>query len=69
MTTDKPTAKTTAKEATPAQDKEGVFAATNPAGAAFAVKAGYAVPFISDEAKFAASEAARKAASAPAPKP
>ncbi len=59
---------TTTKQATPAQDKEGVCAATNPAAAAFALKAGYAVPFISDEAKFAAAEAARKAA-AIAPKP
>lgn len=58
---------TTVKEATPAQDKEGVFAATTPAAAAFAVKAGYAMPFISDEAKYAAAEAARKAAAAPKP--
>lgn len=60
---------TTVKEATPASDKEGVFAATNPAAAAFAVSKGYASPFISDEAKFAASEAARKAAGATAAKP
>lgn len=59
---------TTTKQATPAQDKEGVCAATNPAAAVFAVKAGYAVPFISDEAKFAVAEAARKAA-ATTPKP
>lgn len=56
---------TTVKEATPATDKEGVFAATNPAAAAFAVSKGYASPFISDEAKFAASEAARKATATP----
>ena len=60
---------TTVKSTVAAQDKEGVFAATNPAAAAFALKAGHAVPFISDEAKFAAAEAARKAATAPTPKP
>lgn len=60
---------TAVKQTTPAQDKEGVFAATHPVAAAFVVKAGYAVPFISDEAKFAASETARKAASTPKPKP
>ncbi len=60
---------TTVKQATPAQDKEGVFAATNPAAATFAAKAGHAVPFISDEAKFAAAEAARKATAPTTPKP
>lgn len=57
---------TTIKETTPAQDKEGAFAATNQAAAAFALKAGYAVPFISDEAKFAAAIAARQTATTPA---
>lgn len=55
---------TTVKTATTALDTEGTFAATHPAAAAFAVTKGYAVPFISDEAKFAAAEAARKASNA-----
>lgn len=49
---------TSVKQATPTQDKEGVFAARNPTAAAFAVRAGYAVPYITEEAKFAAAQAA-----------
>ncbi len=53
---------TTTKTATPSLNQEGVFAATNPAAAAFAAGKGYAAPFLSDEAKYAASQAAQKAA-------
>lgn len=58
---------TTVKAASAALDKEGVFAAQNAVSKTFTGStAAYAVPFISDEAKFAASEAARKAAAKPA---
>ena len=47
---------------TAAQDKEGVFAAENPTAARNNY---YAISFITDEAKFAAAEAARKTAPQP----
>lgn len=52
---------TTTQEATPSLDKEGVFAAQNPQAVQAGLAAGYAVPFISEEAKFAAAQAQRAA--------
>lgn len=50
---------TTTKEGIPTLDKEGVFAAKNPQAVQAGLAAGYAVPFISDEAKYAAAQAQR----------